>query len=362
MKKYGLVILLVIFCRSAFAGCEFNANTTNFIFTPVNIQPISLTNNTNEPQLVATYSTNGSPALTTRYNEDYHSDMNVWTSSSIKPLTTKTSTGAVLFPINLGGWSATASGYAFAFKISSGSRSAYITDISNITQPLFPDMEKSECDNKTWDITLELWHVNSYLRDEKKYSEITPLSDVYFRLQFTGDYDNSDAYISLSSFSIPVTPVTCNLSVNSSIIDFGKMSSYQPSRWPTQTVTLTSDNCSQVGGTELHILANGNPTTQDQKALLNKLTGDDAAENVGLSFYRLSNPDQSIRIDLNDTPYYGIIYSGISSCDATSFDSSGFISSCTHTILAKMVGVNSYHVATKGGNFEASATFSVNYY
>lgn len=356
MKKYGFVILLIIFYRSAFAGCDF-ANITNYNFTPVNIQTVSLAKNTNEPQLVATYSTNGSPALMTRYSEDYHSDMNVWTSSSIKSLATKTSTGAVLFPADT-----SHSGYAFAFKISSGSRSAYITDISNMTQPLFSNLEKSECDNKKWDITLELWHVDNYSRDEKKYTEITPLSDVYFRLQFSGDYDNSDAFISLSAFSIPVTPVTCNLSVNSPVIDFGELSFNNENAWPAQTVTLTSNNCSQVGLAEMHILANGNPTGGDPLTaywLLNKLTGDDAAEGVRLMFYHTSTPDQPIAIDVNDPP----AYTNVSNCDATTFGNDGFISSCTHTILAKMHTMGSgSSVSIKNGKFEASATFSVSYY
>lgn len=359
MKKYGFVILLVFFCRSAFAGCKFSANTTNFIFTPVNIQPISLTNNTNEPQLVATYSTNGSPALITQGNDDYHAEMSVWTTSSIKPLTTKTSTGAVLFPINLDGLSVTSSGYAFAFKISSGSRSAYITDISNMLQPLFADLEQSECDNKRWDITLELWHVNSYLREEKKFSAITPLSDAYFRLKFVGDYDDSDAFISLSSFSIPVTPVTCNLSVNSPVIDFGELSFNNIDAWPAQMVTLISNNCSQVGLAEMHILANGNPT-KSNVFLLNKLTGDDAAAGISLQFYRMPNPaddDSPIPIETDDSPDD---YASISNCDDTTFGSDGFISSCTHTIYARFTtGFNS---AKKDGKFEASATFSVSYY
>lgn len=360
MKKYGFVILLIIFCRSAFAGCAFTGNTTNYTFTPINIQPISLAKNTNEPQLVATYSTNGSPALVTHYDEDYHSDLLVFTSNNMKPFPTKTSTGAVLFPFdsnNLG--DTTFSGYAFAFKISNGSRSAYITDISSMTQPLLANLEKSECDNKKWDITLELWHVDNYLRDEKKYSTLSPLSDVYFRLQFEGDYDKSDAFISLSSFSIPVTPVTCDLTVNTSVIDFGELSLYNESAWPTQTLTLTSTNCSQVGLAEMHILANGNPVNNPISPffLTNKLTGDDAADTIGLSFYRPSNLNQAIRIDVNDPPSP----IDLSNCDATSFGSDGFISSCTHTILVKMRRINKLSMP-KLGKFEASATFSVSYY
>lgn len=355
MKKYGFVILLVIFCRAAFAeGCYFTANTPTYTFTPVNIQPISVAKNTAESQLVATYSTNGSPALITHYDTNYEStEMRVATSGNIKPLATKTSAGAVLFPV-----SNIYTGYAFAFKISSGSRSAYITNIDSFMQPLFSNLKPSECDNKKWDITLELWHVDqppSY--DPYRGQPITPLSGDYFRLGFADSGDFSEAYISLSAFSIPVMPPTCDLTVSSSVVDFGELNIKQPDTWPTKEITLTNNNCIQNSTAPfIGITTNGNPANVIDDEMLNSLTGDNAAQGITMWFTQPEKPNY--RLDI-DTESHG----GDIPCLNPSYGSDGFVSSCVVTIIAHLGLIKGTTVQDlKNGDFKTSVTFIANYF
>lgn len=357
MKKYGFVILLIIFCHPVLAGCYFAQSGTNFIFAPSWVQdPVTLENNTNEPQQIGVVQVlRSEPTLRTYYSEDYKSDMNVFASGAVKPLSIKASNGALLFPVNLNGESAASSGYAIALQVNNSvGRSAYITDLSSTPQPLFSNLDKSECDNQTWYMKLELWHVGNYYRNEKKYSAITLYSGTYFRLQFDGDYDKSDAFIGLAALSIPVKPTTCNLAVPSPTVDFGEVNAKdKDSTIALQQFTLISGTCSQLGMAEMRILSNGNPVggqgADGSTYLLNKLTGDDAAQGVGVEF---STRSRQMHID---SPLMDV-----SNCDSEDFDSNGFIRTCRHYITASLKQYD-YTVVPKG-EFEATATFSVTYY
>lgn len=176
----------------------------------------------------------------------------------------------------------------------------------------------------------------------------------YFTLYFnTHGYGDSSAHIYFdSSAAITVAPTTCNLSINSPTIDFGKLYVSKPKSWPTKEVILTSNGCSQVGAAQLRILSNGH-MAKGFIALGNQLTGDNAAQNILVSFTDKSGAD--IKMDIGDSA------EGLS-CDDESliFDSDGFINSCTHTVTANIYPMTTREPTT--GDFSTSATFSVTYY
>lgn len=369
MKKYGLVLLLLIFSRSVFAeGCFFEYNNPQSIYLTLgNTQQVSLSDNTSGLQLIQTYDAGGGGALKSYWNETgTGTALSVFQvppiSSSLR--TTKTSNGAVLFPIDNVS-TAQESGFAFAFKVNNGSRSAYITQIGTIQDSaagkniLFSNLTKEECNSSTWSFTVELWHVDNNYRDERKLSAIKPIEGPsYFALYFPGYYrgvmTNSTAIIYFAGgTSIPVAPVTCNLSVNSNMIDFGNLYLRDPDSWPTKEVILTSNNCSQVGTAQLRILSNGHQYSSKVLALGNQLTGDNAAKDILVRFTTKSGA--SINLDTSEWD------NGLScDTDTLSFASDGFISSCTHTVIANIYPLWGGEATT--GDFETSATFSVTYY
>lgn len=365
MRKYGLVFLLLIFSRSVFAeGCYFYLNRAAVIYLTLNgINPISLGKNTNGQQLVATYTTTNSEVLTSHYDkgEQSMSLTVVNTGSALPTRTTKLASGALLFPVSATDYPAAQTGYALAFKVN-GPYSAYVKERVSLAESnagggvLFPNLTKAQCEGQNWTFTVELWHVDNYLKDEQKFSALTlPPTPQYFALYFPGTGGhNSLAYIYLAQGNnIPVTQTTCNLSINSNTIDFGTLYISKPNSWPTKEVILTSNGCSQVGTAQLRILSNGHRYSSKVLALGNQLTGDNAAKDILVRFTDKSGA--SINLDISD-------WSEGLSCDTDtlSFDSDGFINSCTHTVIAKIYPYSSGEATT--GDFETSATFSVSYY
>ncbi|HEE0106113.1 TPA: fimbrial protein [Citrobacter gillenii] len=362
MKKYGLVILLLIFSRSVFAGdqCYFAINKATVLYLKlIGPQSITLPSNTNEAQLIAEYQTQG--VVTSYYQETQNANANamdmtvVQASSAFPPPTTKAPNGALLYPVYPG---AQQTGFALAFKVSGPPGTRYITESGTYggkEGTLFPGLTKEQCNNATWTITAELWHVGNYYKNESKLTTITTMPSVsYFTLYFnTHGYGDSSAHIYFdSSAAITVAPTTCNLSINSPTIDFGKLYVSKPKSWPTKEVILTSNGCSQVGAAQLRILSNGH-MAKGFIALGNQLTGDNAAQNILVSFTDKSGAD--IKMDIGDSA------EGLS-CDDESliFDSDGFINSCTHTVTANIYPMTTREPTT--GDFSTSATFSVTYY
>lgn len=364
MKKYGLVLLLLIFSRSVFAeGCYFYLNRAPSIHLTLNgIKPISLGKNTNGQQLVATYTTTNSEVLTSHYSETEQSMSLTVVDGDLSTRTTKLANGAVLFPVFATDVPAAQTGYGFAFKVN-GPYSAYVQETVSYAESragggvLFPNLTKEQCEGQNWTFTVELWHVDNYLKDERKFSALTPpaYQSTYFRLYFPGENGNDSlAYIGLiPGISIPVTQTTCDLSVNSNMIDFGNLYLRDPDSWPTKEVILTSNNCSQVGTAQLRILSNGHRYSSKVLALGNQLTGDNAAKDILVRFTTKSGA--SINLDTSESD------NGLScDTDTLSFASDGFISSCTHTVIANIYPLSGGEATT--GDFETSATFSVTYY
>lgn len=365
MRKYGLVLLLLIFSRSVFAeGCYFESNNPQHIYLTLNggTEQVSLPSNTSGPQLIRTYSTSSTPLVSHWNAKGAGTTMTVY-NDTILSRATKTPEGALLF--SLGNVTELQSGFAFAFKVSNGSRSAYVTEIGTISDAaagknaLFSNLTKEQCNEQNWYFTVELWHVDNNYRDEKKLATIMPVAGTpYFTLYLLGLNGTSKTHSRASIYfdsgtSIPVAPVTCNLSVNNNTIDFGTLYISKPNSWPTKEVILTSNGCSQVGTAQLRILSNGHRYSSMVLALGNQLTGDNAAKDILVNFTDKSGA--SIKLDVSEWN------EGLScDTDTLSFDSDGFINSCTHTVIAKIYPYTSGEATT--GDFETSATFSVTYY
>lgn len=369
MKKYGLVVLLLIFSRSVFAeGCFFELNNPQDIYFTLNggTEQVSLPKNTSGPQLIRTYSTSSAPLVTHWNATGAGTTMSVTTSSRVSSTrATKTPGGALLFPIENVSTEGE-SGFAFAFKVSNGSRSAYITEIGTASDAaagrnaLFSNLTKEQCNEQNWYFTVELWHVDNNYRNEEKLATIKPIRSYYFSLYLPGAIGTVKTYSAAfiyfdSGTSIPVAPTTCNLSINSSTIDFGKLYARAPETWSDKEVILTSNGCSQVGAAQLRILSNGH-LAKGFTALGNQLTGDNAAQNILVRFLNKSDTSgNSIKMDIGDSA------EGLS-CDDESltFDSDGFINTRTHTVIADIYPPSGKVPTT--GDFSTSAVFSVSYY
>ena len=184
--------------------------------------------------------------------------------------------------------------------------------------------------------------------DKVKKSQIVAVNTTYFKVGFS----NVMKGFRFNSPAIPITPTTCNLSIDRSKVDFGSFNfllyggTGGVKNGPYQEIRVSNNNCKMTTKIETRILSNGNPVSSDQHLLLNKLAGDDAASGFGVALYTFYNP-----LIIDALSGNGDI-SGPYTSAPKEFDTSDRI----------YLYLEPDGTPLRNGKFEATATINVSYY
>lgn len=351
MNKYIFLLLnllILLITKPAQAGCYFDTKGKTTVTATVGSQkPFEVLNNT-EQSLIRSIMASISETIYSRCDDDSsHTGTTQIIIGGMGPYYQEEDPeGGTLFAAT----NDKNAGLAYSLKII-GQNSGLGGPVKNSGTII--SGSKEQLDGERWSVHVRLWHLGGYYYNQHKITQTINQTSIGALMAFKGTTSNDDSVI----INVVIPPAnmqtaTCNLSVSSNVVDFGKLSINRPDTWPRQKLTLTSDSCSQVGMAEMRVLSNGSPKSSDNTLLLNKLTGDSAATGVGLAFYRADDLNNQYKIDAD--------LADVSNCDSSTNNLDGFFMTCVHNVSAKLQKIDSE--ALKNGDFETTATFSVSYY
>ena len=221
LKKYGVITLLLLgLCgvRSVLASCSFTTPTGQYIDQTMASSPITAVTLSGKgyalsaQQLFQSSVLAGGPVIST-CNPTTGSAISVSGDSfSSVPLAETMPDGGLL--INTGS-SGSGFGYGFWYTVTygdgSGSASGYLKKgaMFNATP--------AQLNNAKWEFQAELWYAGGSYADRDKVSQINAIDTTYFKIGFAGVMKG----FRFHSPAIPITPTTCNLSVDRTKVDFG---------------------------------------------------------------------------------------------------------------------------------------------
>ena len=277
LKKYGFIMLLLLgLCgvHSALASCAFTTPTGTYIDQTMASSPVTAVTltSTNLQQLFQSSVLVGGPVIST-CNPSTGTAISVSGDSfSSGPLSETMPDGGLLI-----GGIGDGFGYGFWYTVTYGDGSGSVS--GHLKKGGMFNATPAQLNGARWEFQAELWYVGGSYGDKVKKSQIVAVNTTYFKVGFS----NVMKGFRFNSPAIPITPVTCELSLDTSQVDFGEFSSVSKAK--RKSVRLFANTCNMVTRMELRILSNGNPVDTKQNLLLNKLTGENAASGFGLSLY-----------------------------------------------------------------------------
>lgn len=358
LKKYGVITLLLLgLCgvRSVLASCSFTSPAEQYInqtmaSSPITVVTLSGQGNTlSQQRLFQSSVLSGGPVISTCNPSTGNSISVSGDSFSVIPLSETTPDGGLL--IYAGSY---AFGYGLRYNVtyaSSGGLPGHLTGY--LKKGTMFSATPTELNGAKWEFQAELWYVGGNYGDRKKISQISATDTTYFKIGFDGVMKG----FRFNSPAIPITPTTCNLSVDRTNVDFGTFSFVRydgggARNGPNQQIVVRNSNCTMLTYTDIRILSNGNPVSSDQHLLLNKLTDDGSASGFGVAFYSYV----PYAGDNTYTPYSIDALRGTNIMGPyDSMDKSSI--SSTFLLYLEPDGTSQ-----RNGKFEATATINVDYY
>ncbi|EOV6165285.1 MULTISPECIES: fimbrial protein [Citrobacter] len=347
LKKNGIITLLLLgLCgvSRALASCSFTTPATTYIDQTMASSPVTAVTltSTNLQQLFQSSVLVGGPVIST---------CNPSTGTAISVSGDGFSSGSLPETMPDGGLLiggiADGFGYGFWYTVTYGDGSGSVS--GHLKKGGMFTATPEQLNGARWEFRAELWYVGGLYSDKSKSksSQISAVNTTYFKLGFNGVMKG----FYFHSPVIPITPTTCNVTIDTSKVDFGTFDFF--SNMPiNQYVTLKNNGCSMVSDTELRVLSNGNPIDTNNNLLLNKLTGDNAASGFGVNIYNKVSREQYI---LNAPLAGGDLGTGTGSYEA----SNGFLLWQEIPIVVRLLQDGK---TLKDGDFEATATFNMSYY
>ncbi|MDA8516902.1 fimbrial protein [Citrobacter sp. Igbk 16] len=354
LKKYGVITLLLLgLCgvRSVLASCSFTTPAEQYIDQTMASSPITAVTLSGKglalstQQLFQSSVLSGGPVIST-CNPTTGGAISVSGDNfSSAPLSETMPDGGLLmfsgsYVFGYGFW------YTVTYGDGSGSASGHLKEgaMFNATP--------AQLNNAKWEFQAELWYAGGSYADRQKVSQVNAINTTYFKIGFAGIMKGFYFY----SPAIPITPTTCNLSIDRTSVDFGAFNFLQyggggTKNGPTQSISVRNSNCTMLTKIEYLILSNGNSVSSDKHLLLNKLTGDDAASGFGVAFY--SNVYTN---SWSDVPYI------IDALPGTNVSSTQFNTMDPDTGMSVLLYLEPDGTPLRNGKFEATATINVNYY
>lgn len=346
LKKYGFIMLLLLgLCgvRSALASCAFTTSTGTYIDQTMASSPVTAVTltSTNLQQLFQSSVLVGGPVIST---------CNPSTGTAITVSGDGFSSGSLPETMPDGGLLiggiADGFGYGFWYTVTYGDGSGSVS--GHLKKGGMFTATPAQLNGARWEFQAELWYAGGSYGDKVKKSQIVAVNTTYFKVGFS----NVMKGFRFNSPAIPITPTTCNLSIDRSKVDFGSFNfllyggTGGVKNGPYQEIRVSNNNCKMTTKIETRILSNGNPVSSDQHLLLNKLAGDDAASGFGVALYTFDNP-----LIIDALSGNGDI-SGPYTSAPKEFDASDRI----------YLYLEPDGTPLRNGKFEATATINVSYY
>jgi type 1 fimbria pilin len=349
LKKYGVITLLLLgLCgvRSVLASCSFTTPAEQYINQTMASSPITAVTLSgwgyalSTQQLFQSSVLAGGPVISTCNPSTGGAISISGDSFSYRTVSETMPDGGLLIFAGAGD----VFGYGFWYTVTYGDGSGSAS--GHLKKGAMFNATPAQLNNAKWEFQAELWYAGGNYGDRVKYSQIEAIDSTYFKIGFAGVMKG----FRFHSPAIPITPTTCNLSVDRTNVAFGAFNFLQyggggAKNGPMQEISVSSSNCTMLTYSETRILSNGNPVSSDQHLLLNKLTGDDAASGFGVAAYSPSGTSFII-----DAPP-GTNISG----PYTSMN-----------ISATGIYIDLYletdGTPLRNGKFEATATINVDYY
>lgn len=348
LKKYGVITLLLLgLCgvRSVLASCTFSTQGSKYVNQTMASSPVSavtLSGQGNTLTMQKLFSSPLSPTVVSTCNPSTGDAISVsGDSSSIAVLSTMPDGGLIITGSSSS--ESTGFGYGFWYTVTYGDGSGSVS--GHLKEGAMFNATPAQLNKAKWEFQAELWYVGGNYGDRIKDKKITSFYASYFKIGFAGDMRE----FVLNSPAIPITPTTCNLSVDRTSVDFGAFNFLQyggggAKNGPTQSISVHNSNCTMLTYMEYRILSNGNPLSSDQHLLLNKLTGDDAASGFGVAAYAF---DRTFIMD---------------ALQGTNIDGPYTSMDVPATGLAVSLYLEPDGTSQRNGKFEATATINVDYY
>lgn len=349
LKKYGVITLLLLgLCgvRSVLASCSFTTPTGQYIDQTMASSPITAVTLSGKgyalsaQQLFQSSVLAGGPVIST-CNPTTGSAISVSGDSfSSRPLSETMPDGGLLIFAGAGD----VFGYGFWYTVTYGDGSGSAS--GHLKKGAMFNATPAQLNNAKWEFQAELWYAGGNYGYRDKVSQTNAIDTTYFKIGFAGVMKG----FRFHSPAIPITPTTCNLSVDRTNVDFGAFNFLQygggggAKNGPKQEISVSNSNCTMLTYMEYRILSNGNPVSSDQHLLLNKLTGDDAASGFGVAAYT------SGRTLIMDAP------------QGTNIDGPYTSMNVSATGLAFYLYLEPDGTPLRNGKFEATATVNVDYY
>lgn len=352
LKKYGVITLLLLgLCgvRSVLASCSFTTPTRQYIDQTMASSPITAVtlsgkgNTLSTQQLFQSSVLSGGPVIST-CNPSTGGTISVSGDGFSNGVRSETMPdGGLLIPGIVSGFTSVFA-YGFWYTVTYGDGSGSIS--GHLKKGAMFNATPAQLNNAKWQFQAELWYAGGSYADRIKGSQIEAIDTTFFKIGFAGIMKG----FMFHSPAIPITPTTCNLSVDRTNVDFGAFNFLQyggggAKNGPNQKIVVNNSNCTMLTNMEYRILSNGNPVSSDQHLLLNKLTGDDAASGFGVAAYSAYGA-----LFIIDAPP-GTNISG----PYTSMDVSA-------TGLGVYLYLETDGTPLRNGKFEATATINVDYY
>lgn len=356
LKKYGVITLLLLgLCgvRSVLASCSFTSPAEQYINQTMASSPVSavtLSGQGNALSMQKLFSSPLSPTpVVSTCNPSTGDAISVSGSGVSVALLSETMPDGGMLVIAGGSESGrrtgagTGFGYGFWYTVTYGDGSG--SSSGHLKEGTMFSATPAQLNGAKWEFQAELWYVGGNYGDRIKEKTIVAFNTTTFAITLAGVYKS----FRLNSPAIPITPTTCNLSVDRASVDFGAFNFLQyggggAKNGPTQSISVQNSNCTMLTYMEYRILSNGNPVSSDQHLLLNKLTGDDAASGFGVAAYT------SGRTLIMDAP------------QGTNIDGPYTSMNASATGLAVSLYLEPDGTSQRNGKFEATATINVDYY
>lgn len=364
LKKYGVITLLLLgLCgvRSVLASCSFTSPAEQYInqtmaSSPVSAVTLSGQGNTLSMQKLFSSPLSPTPVVST-CNPSTGDAISVSGSGGSTGLLSETMPDGGMLVI-AGGNSAggltgydTGFGYGFWYTVTYGDGSG--SSSGHLKKGTMFSATPAQLNGAKWEFQAELWYVGGNYGDRIKEKMIVAFNNTAFAITLAGVYKS----FRFNSPAIPITPTTCNLSVDRTNVDFGTFSFVRydgggARNGPNQQIVVRNSNCTMLTYTDIRILSNGNPVSSDQHLLLNKLTDDGSASGFGVAFYSYV----PYAGDNTYTPYSIDALRGTNIMGPyDSMDKSSI--SSTFSLYLEPDGTSQ-----RNGKFEATATINVDYY
>lgn len=345
LKTYRIMTLLLLAgcgVHSALASCSFTTPSTSYIDQTMASSPVQAVTKVDkdwaQEQIFQSDILVGGPIISTCTPTTGNNITVSAEGFSTAVLPEKLSDGGMLLGGITDGF-----GYAFQYKVTFKG-GGYIYGHLNKGETF--TWTPAELDGARWEFRAELWYAGGFYSDRSKLSQISAVNTTYFKVMF----DGAPKGFMFHSPAIPITPTTCNLTLDTQKVDFGTFDFY--SNMPTrQYITLRNDGCTMMSQTELRVRSNSNPVDADNNLLLNTLTGDNAASGFGVAVYnKLSQQQYTL-----DAPLTG----GTMTRSTSTYLYDKFVEWQEIPIEVRIVRDGK---TLKDGDFSATATFNMNYY